>query len=144
MKEIFLNHIVPCVCCVLMARWVIRDIFIASIPGDYGKASNKVLDINSRYTVLQRLNQLYVRKYVTHEYIKAYQYHICLKYFVVIYSIIAFLMLICIGRICGEQTEAIVRRVVNRIDVVISGFYLLQFDINRKTKYTRHKNDKHK
>ena len=49
---------------VLMTRWVIDDIFIASIPGKYIKAFNKAVKIKARYSFLQRLTQCYIREHL--------------------------------------------------------------------------------
>lgn len=137
--EYFPYYLISCVLSLLMIQWLINDIFIASIAGKYGKAFNKSIDIKSEYSLPQRINQKYIGKYVATEYKRAYSNYMCLKKGVAIYFVVVFLALLCIGEMCEEYKMILVWRVISGINTLIMLFLFLHFDINRQSKYTRHK-----
>ena len=124
---------------VLMARWVIDDIFIASIPGKYSKAFNKAVKIKARYSFWQRLTQSYIREHLPQVYIKQYRSYMRFKRCVIVYYLLVFALLIVAAFLCDGKTVSVMWKVVTGIDVAISLFLLSRFDINRCTKFTRSK-----
>lgn len=124
---------------VLMARWVIDDIFIASIPGKYSKAFNKAVKIKARYSFWQRLTQSYIREHLPQVYIKPYRSYMRFKRCVIVYYLLVFALLIVAAFLCDGKTASVMWKVVTGIDVAISLFLLSRFDINRCTKFTRSK-----
>ena len=124
---------------VLMARWVIEDIFIASIPDKYSKAFNKAVKIKARYSFWQRLTQSYIREHLPQVYIKPYRSYMRFKRCVIVYYLLVFALLIVAAFLCDGKTVSVMWKVVTGIDVAISLFLLSRFDINRCTKFTRSK-----
>ena len=124
---------------VLMARWVIEDIFIASIPDKYSKAFNKAVKIKARYSFWQRLTQSYIREHLPQVYIKPYRSYMRFKRCVIVYYFLVFALLIVAAFLCDWKTVSVMWKVVTGIDVAISLFLLSRFDINRCTKFTRSK-----
>lgn len=124
---------------VLMTRWVIDDIFIASIPGKYIKAFNKAVKIKARYSFWQRLTQSYIREHLPQVYIKPYRSYMRFKRCVIVYYLLVFALLIVVAFLCDGKTVSVMWKVVTGIDVAISLFLLSRFDINRCTKFTRSK-----
>ena len=55
-------------------------------------------------------------------------------------AVMIFVMVaMCIGEMCEEYKMILVWRVISGINTLIMLFLFLHFDINRQSKYTRHK-----
>lgn len=111
--------------------------FIASLPGKFGKAVKKTWKIKSEYSLPQRISQKYIAKYVADKYKKDYRIYMYIKAGIVVYYVIAFLALLYSGS--EERKVALVWRIIRAINIPLTLFLLAHFDINRHSKYTRNK-----
>ena len=141
MSEVFSRYFLfifgSCVLGVCMVHLLINDMFIASFPGNYGKAQKKAWKIKSEYSLLQRISQKYIGKYVADKYKKDYRIYMYIKAGIVVYYVIAFLALLYSGS--EERKVALVWRIIRAINIPLTLFLLAHFDINRHSKYTRNK-----
>ena len=111
--------------------------FIASLPGNYGKADKKTWKIKSEYSLPQRISQKYIAKYVADKYKKDYRIYMYIKVGIVVYYVIAFLALLYCGS--EERKVALVLKIIKAISIPLSLFLIAHFDTNHSSKYTRNK-----
>lgn len=141
MSEVFSRYFLflfgSCVLSVCLVHRLINDMFIASLPGNFGKAVKKTWKIKSEYSLPQRISQKYIAKYVADKYKKDYRIYMYIKVGIVVYYVIAFLALLYSGS--DERKVALVWRIIMAINTPITLFLILQFDTDHRSKYTRNK-----
>lgn len=141
MSEVFSRYFLylfcQCVLSVCLVHRLINDMFIASLPGNFGKADKKTWKIKSEHSLPQRISQKYIAKYVADKYKKDYRIYMYIKAGIVVYYVIAFLALLYSGS--EERKVALVWRIIRATSIPSSLFLIAHFDTNQRSKYTRNK-----
>ena len=120
-------------------RYIINDILIASLPGNYGKALNNTFKIQEKQSLIDRITQRYVEDYVTDQYRIPYRRYCKFRKAFVTYVILTVVLFLVIS-ITELLDILLFMKTVTAISILGALFCMSRIGvIYHKTKYTKNK-----